>query len=186
MTLRELFTYRIFTVSNVLSLSRIFLLPLLWYTMQLEDFDLSNKYSIGILMFMILTDYLDGLLARKLGQETPLGQYLDPVADKFAIVGGLALLVWYRSFPAWVVIFIFIREVLGTWLGGFLLIKRNVLGKPNYWGKFGVGFCALAGVFYLLRLPYAEYSIVPIVVTFIGGIIVYSRTYWRTVFKVYE
>ncbi|MCB1148364.1 MAG: CDP-alcohol phosphatidyltransferase family protein, partial [Leptospiraceae bacterium] len=63
-------------------------MPLLWYTMQLEDFDLSNKYSIGILMFMILTDYLDGLLARKLGQETPLGQYLDPVADKFAIVGG--------------------------------------------------------------------------------------------------
>ncbi len=183
MTVRELFTYRVFTVSNFLSLSRILLLPFLWYTIKQGSADPDyHYYAIGILILMVLSDFFDGMIARLLGQESPLGQYLDPVADKFAILGGLTMLVIHRAYPVWVVIFIFLREVAGTFLGGYLLIKKNILGKPNWWGKFGVGFCALSGLAYLVEWQYKEYTIWPLVVTFIGGIAGYAKTYWRTVF----
>lgn len=186
MTIKELLNYRLFTVSNLLSLMRVFLLPLLWFTISRTDTTYSNFGTLIILGIMVITDFLDGFLARMLGQETPLGQYLDPVADKIAIVTGFLLLTYYRNFPVWVTVFIILREILGTWLGGFLLIKRNILGKPNYWGKLGVSFCAFAGMFYLLDLPHKELTIIPIIITLTGGIIIYSKTYWRTVFKVYR
>lgn len=183
MTVRELFTYRVFTVSNFLSLSRVLLLPLLWLTLQKgSDEPTWNYYSIAILCLMILTDFFDGLIARLLGQESPLGQYLDPVADKLAILGGLIMLVIHRAYPVWVVVFIFLREAAGTFIGGYLLIKKNILGKPNWWGKFGVGFCALSGLAYLVEWQYKEYTIWLLVFTFLGGIAAYAKTYWRTVF----
>lgn len=184
MTVKELFTYRIFTFSNILSLSRIFLIPFLFYYIAYDHPPENIKlYPAIIVAIMVLTDYLDGYLARKLGQETPLGQYLDPVADKLVILSGLFLLYLYRDFPLWLVLFITAREVAGTIGGGYLLIKRNVLGKPNYWGKVGVGTIALAGFFYLLRWPYKEYTLIPVMIVFTGGIAAYAKTYWRTLFK---
>lgn len=184
MTVRELFTYRILTISNVLSLSRILGIPALWYILaHPHDIGSIRLYTALTLAFMTLTDYLDGYLARKLGQETPLGQYLDPIADKIVIVSGLFLLVNYREYPLWVAIFVAVREVIGTVGGGFLLIRRNVLGKPNYWGKFGVGLISLSGLFYLFNWPYREFTIPPLVITFVVGIFAYTMTYGRTILK---
>lgn len=182
MTVKELFTYRILTISNVLSFSRILGVPALWYILaHPHDVERIRLYTALTLLFMTLTDYFDGFLARKLGQETPLGQYLDPIADKIVIVSGLFLLYIYRDFPLWAAVFVAAREVAGTVGGGFLLIKRNVLGKPNWWGKWGVGAISLSGLFYLFNWPYREWTLVPLVVVFAGGIIAYVRTYWRTI-----
>ena len=184
MTVRELFTYRILTISNVLSLSRVLGIPALWYILaNPHDVSSIRLYTALTLAFMTLTDYLDGYLARKLGQETPLGQYLDPIADKIVIVGGLFLLVYYRDYPLWVTVIVAVREIIGTVGGGFLLIKRNVLGKPNYWGKFGVGLISLSGLFYLFNWPFREYTIPPLLFVFAGGIFAYTMTYGRTILK---
>ncbi|MCS6985436.1 MAG: CDP-alcohol phosphatidyltransferase family protein [Leptospiraceae bacterium] len=182
MTIREVFAYRIFTLSNFLSLLRLFLLPPLWYLIREgKQNPKANMGAVFILIVMVITDFLDGFLARILGQETPLGQYLDPLADKLAILGGFLALVLYRSLPLWLFLFILVREIAGIWLGTYLLVKKNILGKPNWWGKFGVGFCAAAGLFYLLELPYREITVYLIAITFTGGIIAYAHTYWRTV-----
>lgn len=184
MTVRELFTYRILTISNVLSLSRILGIPAMWYILEnVRETSTIRIYTALTLAFMTLTDYLDGYLARKLGQETPLGQYLDPIADKIVIVAGLFLLVYYRDYPLWVTIIVAVREIIGTVGGGFLLIKRNVLGKPNYWGKFGVGLISLSGLFYLFNWPFREYTIPPLLFVFAGGIFAYTMTYGRTILK---
>src|SRR5262245_5982582 len=107
MTVKELFTYRILTISNVLSLSRVLGIPALWYILaHPHNIERIRLYTALTLFFMTLTDYLDGYLARKLGQETPLGQYLDPIADKIVIVAGLFLLTYYREFPLWVTIIV--------------------------------------------------------------------------------
>ena len=98
MTVRELFTYRILTISNLLSLSRVLGIPAMWYILaHPHDIVSLRLYTALTLAFMTATDYLDGYLARKLGQETPLGQYLDPIADKIVIIAGLFLLVVYRD-----------------------------------------------------------------------------------------
>lgn len=184
MTVKELFTYRVLTISNVLSFSRILGIPALWYILaHTHDLPTMRLYTALTLAFMTLTDYLDGFLARKLGQETPLGQYLDPIADKIVIIAGLYLLVSYRDYPLWVAIIVSIREVIGTVGGGFLLIKRNVLGKPNYWGKIGVGLISVSGLFYLFNWPYREYTIAPLLFVFVGGIFAYTKTYGRTILK---
>jgi CDP-diacylglycerol--glycerol-3-phosphate 3-phosphatidyltransferase len=184
MTVRELFTYRILTISNVLSLSRVLGVPALWYILaHPHDIERIRFYTALTLAFMTLTDYLDGYLARKLGQETPLGQYLDPIADKIVIVSGLFLLYMYRDFPLWVVIIVALREIAGTIGGGYLLIKRNVLGKPNWWGKWGVGMISLSGLFYLFNWPYRELTIPPLLIVFAGGIFAYAKTYGRTILK---
>jgi CDP-diacylglycerol--glycerol-3-phosphate 3-phosphatidyltransferase len=184
MTVRELFTYRILTVSNLLSLSRVLGIPALWYILaHPHGIERIRLYTGLTLFFMTLTDFLDGYLARKLGQETPLGQYLDPIADKIVIISGLSLLVCYRDFPLWVTIVVTLREIVGTIGGGFLLIKRNVLGKPNYWGKVGVGMISLSGLFYLFSWPYREWTIPPLMLVFAGGIFAYTKTYGRTILK---
>ena len=114
MTVKELFTYRILTISNLLSLSRILGIPAMWYILaHPHDISSIRLYTALTLFFMTLTDFLDGYLARRLGQETPLGQYLDPIADKIVIISGLGLLVYYRDFPLWVTIFVGLREIIG-------------------------------------------------------------------------
>ncbi len=131
---------------------------------------------------MILTDFFDGLLARKLGQETPLGQYLDPVADKIVIISCLSMLCHYRAYPAWILFLVIIREVLGFSLGAFLFFKKDILGKPNYWGKFGVAVIALSGIFYIMEWPYKDIIIFLVLVVWIGGMIAYTKKYWKTIF----
>lgn len=178
MTLKELFSYRVSTVSNYLTFSRIVLVLPLWYALR-EGY---NAEACAIILFMALTDFLDGYLARLLNQQSPLGQYLDPVADKVAILGGSLALVLYKEYPVWLFITLLLRESWGTGMGLFLMLRRNVLGKPNYWGKNGVFFIMISGIFYLFDLPHKELSAYLVLFVILGGVAAYSKTYWRSIF----
>ncbi len=59
-----------------------------------------------------LTDGLDGLLARKLGQQTTLGGYLDPIADKLLLTSSFVALGVSRQIPLWLVILVLSRDVI--------------------------------------------------------------------------
>lgn len=183
MTVRELFTYRVLTISNFLSLLRIFLAPVAWFLTEESVHDARFQYyCLGLYIFIVLTDFLDGFLARKLGQETPLGQYLDPIADKVAILTAGAALVEFKGYPLWLFLFLIFREVLGTWGGAYLLLKKNILGKPNWWGKTGVAAVAVSGIFYLIDLPGKQWTVYTVFVIYLGGIFAYAKTYWKSLF----
>ena len=183
MKIKELFiTHRVFTISNFLSILRIILIiPLSWFI--LSDNGDYEYHALILIVIMVASDYLDGYLARKLGQETPLGQYLDPVADKVAILVGLYLLYAKKGYPLAILLFIFLREIVGTFYGMFLLTKRNLLGKPNYWGKTGVFAIAISGIWYLMGWPYKEWTNLPVLFLLTGGVISYFIRYRRTVWK---
>ncbi|WP_411822817.1 CDP-alcohol phosphatidyltransferase family protein [Leptospira sp. 'Mane'] len=195
---KELFEEQIFTVSNFLSISRVLMLPFFFYTTAKyaeEPKDLDYLlYSIILCLAAVLSDYLDGLFARLLHQETTLGRYLDPVCDKFVTLGGLGVASYYFRFPIWIVIIYLVREVLGVWLGGFLYLKRGLQGRPNWWGKFGVGIVALSVLWYML-LPYLQtldslpdYYLKPelsaylLLFVLICGVVAYITRYWEVVF----
>jgi len=183
MTIRDLFRHRVFTISNFLTFSRILLLFPLWYLVVNETYVDQYRYeTLIIALVMIATDFFDGVLARKLGQESPLGQYLDPVADKITILGGLYLMYLERSYPLYMFLFILFREIYGTFFGLFLMLKRDTLGKPSLWGKFGVFFIAISALWYLMDLPYKWWSNIPVVVSITGGLVAYSMRYARTIF----
>lgn len=178
-----LFHYRIFTIPNLLTFLRIALTPVLAYYIasSVED-PQATQQALLVGMVMVITDFLDGFLARTLGQETPLGQYLDPIADKISSLTTLFFLYYYKGYPLFMFLFIVARELVGTFGGIWILVKRKILAKPNFWGKFGIVFISISGVFYLLELPYKEISLIPVFITLVGGVIAYSQKYLKAAF----
>ena len=100
-----------------LTLARIFLVPLLMVF--LISFSRVNALiAAGIFIAAALTDWLDGLIARKRNQVTTLGQLLDPVADKLLVAAALISLVQIDKLPAWMVVILIGREFAVTGLRG--------------------------------------------------------------------
>lgn len=79
-------------IPNALTLMRIMLIPVLMVVFYVP-FKNHLLVAAGIFAFAAITDWLDGYLARKLGQMTAFGAFLDPVADKLMVAVALVLLV---------------------------------------------------------------------------------------------
>jgi len=70
-----------------------------------------NWVAMGIFAFAAITDWADGYLARRWGQTSAFGAFLDPVADKLIVVAALIMLVWLGRANAWLAIIIIGREI---------------------------------------------------------------------------
>ena len=111
---------RVMNLPNSLSVTRIFLVPLLVVVL-LTQFggrmilgvrrELVGAAIFGIASF---TDWLDGYLARRRHQVTPLGQFIDPFADKLLTISAFISLVQMDLAPAWMVAIIIGREFAVT------------------------------------------------------------------------
>ena len=118
---------------NTLTLGRIFLVPLLVVVL-LTSFDgrqvlgVSNEI-LGAAIFALAsaTDWLDGYLARRRGQVTGLGEWMDPLADKLLITAALISLVQLGRAPAWMVAVILGRELAVTVLRSFVYARGQSL-----------------------------------------------------------
>jgi len=125
---------------NSISLTRIFLVPLLVVVL-LTKFEGRmilgvSKELVGAAIFGIasLTDWLDGYLARRRKQITPLGQVIDPLADKLLTSAAFISLVQMGAAPAWMVAVIIGREFAVTALRS-LLYSRGVPIPASPLGK---------------------------------------------------
>ena len=100
---------RILTIPNVITAVRLSLMPVFVYLLFGQD----ERFWAGWLLFAIgSTDWLDGFLARRLGQVSTVGKVLDPVADRLLFfVGGISILI-DGSVPTWLVVLVLVREVL--------------------------------------------------------------------------
>jgi CDP-diacylglycerol--glycerol-3-phosphate 3-phosphatidyltransferase len=107
---------------NALSLTRIFLVPLLVVVLLTKFEERSifgwRKEIVAAAIFAVasFTDWLDGYLARRRKQVTPLGQVIDPLADKLLTSGAFLSLVQMGLAPAWMVAIIIGRELAVTGL----------------------------------------------------------------------
>jgi CDP-diacylglycerol--glycerol-3-phosphate 3-phosphatidyltransferase/cardiolipin synthase len=81
-----------FPIANVLTVARIVMIPLVVVLFYLP-FPWAKASAASVFIFAAITDSLDGYLARKLGQISALGEFLDPVADKLMVATALILLV---------------------------------------------------------------------------------------------
>ncbi len=94
---------------NTLTLSRIFIVPLLVVVLLTETTN-SDILAVCFLLGGALTDWLDGYMARRRNQVTTLGKLLDPIADKLLISAAFISLVQTVLVPAWMVVIIIGRE----------------------------------------------------------------------------
>ncbi len=125
-------TDRVWTLPNLLSALRLAGVPLfLWLVLGPEE----DGWALALLMVSGVTDFLDGWLARKLNQQSTVGQILDPVADRLyilAVVVGLAL---RDIIPWWVALSLPLRDLL-MWGLVPLLRTRGYSALPvHFLGK---------------------------------------------------
>ena len=86
------------TIPNILTCIRISLIPILVLAFYVP-FGWHSGVLVAIFVSSALTDWLDGYLARRLQQISPLGTFLDPVADKLLVAVALILLVERYATP---------------------------------------------------------------------------------------
>lgn len=145
------------TLPNLLTLSRIvavpFLVALLWW----PQWPLG--YALGFLLYTLIaaTDYLDGYLARKSGQVSKLGTFLDPIADKIMVAAVLLMLTAtgvIAGLHVIAAILILMREIFVSGLREFLGGMRVSLpvSKLAKW-KTTVQLVALGALILAPALP---------------------------------
>ena len=123
---------RVFTVPNALSLLRLAGVPVFLYLVLVVERD---GLAILLLMAAGVSDYLDGLIARRWKQFSRVGQLLDPAADRLYILATLIGLVARDGFPLWWALALVGRDVV---LAGFYpVLRRTGYGPPevNFLGK---------------------------------------------------
>jgi cardiolipin synthase (CMP-forming) len=120
------------TLPNLLTSARLLLAPFVFAAI------VSGRPERALALFACaaVTDGLDGLIARTFGQCTPLGAYLDPIADKFLLSGVYLSLALAGSVPFWLVVVIFGRDLLLLASSGIaLLFTKFRQFPPTFWGK---------------------------------------------------
>jgi len=108
---------------NSLTLSRIFLVPLLLVVLLTGSFPNREFWGLVVFLAAAATDYFDGYLARRRQQVTNFGKLFDPLADKLLISSCLIALVQLEAAPAWIVVVIVGREFAITGLRSMVAIN---------------------------------------------------------------
>jgi CDP-diacylglycerol--glycerol-3-phosphate 3-phosphatidyltransferase len=130
----------VLNLPNALTLSRIFVVPLLvvvLLTPLSENWFGVQRHFIGVALFLAaaFTDYLDGHIARRRSQISRLGILLDPIADKLLISAALISLVENRLAPAWAVVIIVGREFAVSGLRSVAAAEGMIISASKM-GKF--------------------------------------------------
>jgi cardiolipin synthase len=133
---------RIVTIPNAISVARLAGVPVfLWLVLGLRT-QAGDAWAVALLIAAGLSDWLDGKVARALGQTSKLGQALDPAADRLYIVATPVSLA--------------IRAIIGWWLVALLAVRELVLAvllvilRAKGWEPLQVSFVGKAATLCLL------------------------------------
>lgn len=139
------------TVPNILTYTRIVAIPVVVGLFFLPD-PLGSWLAFGFYVYACITDFFDGYLARAWHQQSALGRFLDPIADKLLVAGVLFALVGADRISGYVIIpagIILGREILVSGLREFLIELR--VGMPvSQLAKWKTGIQMLALGFLLV------------------------------------
>ena len=137
---------QVFTAPNQLTLLRMIFIPFVVVCL------IEHKYELALVLFVLagLTDTFDGMLARKLHQQTRIGQYLDPIADKlllstmFMVLAILHLIEWRYT------VLVFSRDIGILGVSAVLYATAGLRDfRPSIFGKLNT-LSQIAAVFFVL------------------------------------
>tara|TARA_B110000977_G_C10844655_1_gene403395 strand:- start:50 stop:667 length:618 start_codon:yes stop_codon:yes gene_type:complete len=135
----QIVSSRIFTLANLVSVVRLMAIPV-FLVLVIRD---QLMPAFVLLVAAVLTDFVDGLIARSMNQITKLGQFLDPFADRLFIAATVIALAIQEVVPWWFVIAVMLRDAL-LGVGGLVMTRYGHGTLPvKWWGKvstFGMLF----------------------------------------------
>ena len=132
----------------------------------------NDWWALGFLTAALVSDLVDGLVARKMDQITDLGQVLDPLADKALFLALFGFFAWAGRIPI-VAFFLLLLPYFALILGGGVMYRyRGKVIKANFWGKASSALLTLGLIFVYFQLPFALYLIyVGIATSFLSAFI---------------
>ena len=142
---------QILSAPNQLTLARMAFLPFIVNKL------LEHHYRGALILFLIagLSDGLDGLLARRLHQQTLLGQYLDPIADKMLLSTVFLVLSVVEKIPWKFTVLVFSRDVCILLVSGVLYTIAGLRDfRPSIFGKLNTLSQVMAVIFVMLLQVY--------------------------------
>jgi cardiolipin synthase len=139
---------QILTAPNQLTLLRMIFLPFIVINLLKHDY----KWALALFVLAGFSDGLDGLLARRLHQQTLLGQYLDPIADKLLMSTMFLVLSIEQLIPWKYTVVVFSRDISILLLSGVLFMIAGLRNfQPSIFGKANT-FAQVAAVFFVMLL----------------------------------
>lgn len=141
---------KVLTLANKITILRMALIPVIVIGL-LEGLSL---WVYALLAFSMFTDLLDGIVARRRGERTRLGAFLDPMADKLLLTAVYLTLTFLKSIDMWVFVVIFSRDlmiVLG-WAVIFILTGSSTI-QPRPLGKSTTAVQMATALAVMLPLP---------------------------------
>ena len=151
---------KVWTVSNVITITRILLVPVFvaallapwpdWFGLSSFDGDWKRIVAAAIFVIISCTDWLDGYLARSRNEVTDFGKFMDPLADKILVCAALISLVELGSLPTWVVLIILAREFIVSGVR-MMAATKGVVIAASMLGKFKTVFQMIAIVLFTIK-----------------------------------
>jgi cardiolipin synthase (CMP-forming) len=152
------------TFANKVTIGRILAVPffiatVLYYS---PEQDYLRFAALGIFMFAVISDIIDGYIARTRHQKTKAGAMLDPLADKLLLISAficlykVSVLFEFIRFPIWLVVAVISRDViliLGSTV--ILIVHGDLHIDPTIWGKATTFFQVIAVCGILLQWAYS-------------------------------
>ncbi len=134
-------------MANFFTFIRLLLIPLFLYLFLFKG----DLLALLVFIAAILTDWLDGLIARKLNQVTAFGQFFDPFIDRILILIAIFALYLKERLPLWALVLIFSRDVII--MLGYVELKREKLEtKVSLLGKIATLFIFIAFIFLIANI----------------------------------
>ena len=120
-------------IPNILTVTRILLIPL-FVIFLIRDM---MPFALLVFVYAAVTDALDGLSARYFKQQSVLGSYLDPIADKLLLTSAFITLAVLKLIPSWLTVLVISRDVfIVLAFAIFILFDIKVEIKPSLISKF--------------------------------------------------
>ncbi|MFL2490173.1 MAG: CDP-alcohol phosphatidyltransferase family protein [Candidatus Neomarinimicrobiota bacterium] len=169
----------IFLIPNLITILRLVLIVPLVMSYYFD----CMIYLYVLLGVVILTDFLDGFLARRLNQISDLGKLLDPIADGLILFTFSVVLYFESRIDLWFCVFYFCRQFLLLILSMTLLPKADSVYGSNIVGKWGVGFLTLGLGIYVIKIE-SLFSFVPLLIYIATALLFLSLLDYLRVFYI--
>lgn len=165
------------TIPNLLSIFRILLLPIYFYFVLRQSFYVAGT----IIVVSGLSDYLDGVIARRYNQVTDLGKVLDPFADKLTQLFLILSMAWYRPW-LWLLFGLFLIKEGFMFVAGLIGLSKNIkLSGAKWYGKVATAVIYVGMILLLLfpELPTLWVRVIFAVITYglLQSFILYAVEY---------
>lgn len=165
------------TIPNLLLIFRILLLPIYLYFVLRQSFYVAGT----IIVVSGLSDYLDGVIARRYNQVTDLGKVLDPFADKLTQLFLILSMAWYRPW-LWLLFGLFLIKEGFMFVAGLIGLSKNIkLSGAKWYGKVATAVIYVGMILLLLfpELPTLWVRVIFAVITYglLQSFILYAVEY---------